>query len=77
MKPLALQDIVNLNIANIITTHGGGEDLSLSVEEIASHISVFAPCNMNMKAPYLEYLFLFIIYFPSYNVFTETFTDIK
>lgn len=74
VKPLALKAAVNLNIPDIIATHGGGERCSLSVEDIASHIAASAPCNtnMNMKAPHLEYLFRLLRYLASYNVFTET-----
>eukprot|EP00253_Pinus_taeda_P002453 PITA_02453 len=74
VKPLALKAAVNLNIPDIIATHGGGEGSSLSVEDIAYHIAASAPCNtnMNMKAPHLEYLFRLLRYLASYHVFTET-----
>jgi hypothetical protein len=71
VKPLALKAAVLLNIPDIIATHGGGEGLSLSVEDIAYHIAASAP-NMNMKPPHLEYLFRLLRYLASYHVFTET-----
>uniref|UniRef100_A0A0D6R916 O-methyltransferase domain-containing protein n=1 Tax=Araucaria cunninghamii TaxID=56994 RepID=A0A0D6R916_ARACU len=62
-KPMALKAIVSMGIPDIIATYGDGNK-SLSVQQIASHISP-APAN-------LESLFRILRFVASHGIFSES-----